>query len=627
MSPRLWLTFLMIAWQVRIRADLLPPPQELLPADALAVLTLPEVPAARAAWQGSNPGRLWADPAMTEFRQRFEGAFRQKWLAGFERESGVDLGELLGMTRGQATLAILPPLPPEPGSDDAGSNWLLLLDTRDGAAGLTQLLDKARARLATNTPPTAKALQSGEHRFTRVTIDLEPSSRANPTNASATAKSGKAAAPVEDVDEEDLRWEICFGQVGSAFVAGPSWAAITNALPRLSGTNAGPGLSGKPSFTRLWGSTLKERPAWFYLDVASVYQRLAPRLEGVFGMLSLLGADPAKVVPATGLASIKAIGGSIQSSQSGSTTDLAIEVPAAERAGLTQVMQILPLEAGLPEGIPDGVGSFQRWRIDGGAGWKALEASLKRISPQLGDLARITVESAGQVFDPNFNLQRDLVANLGNDFITFTLPPAGTNLLQLSQSGRVQMVGSANPARLTSGWKALEALVHMQAGALEFSERTGPGGRKVMVASVAGKGGPQNAFQMIQASNHVVIASDAAAMDAYLVAATNRVAPTIPGLAEAAAGAGGTQRGLFGFSQPRLELRPTWEALRTSDSLAGVMPPGTTSLEAVQTIESWADFKRLPPFEAVARYWTVQVVSGGTDADGFRFRWFSPKAQ
>ena len=626
MSPRLWLTFLMIAWVARIRADL-PPPQDLLPADTLAVLSLPEVPAARSAWQASNPGRLWADPAMTEFRQRFEGAFRQKWLAGFERESGIDLGELLGMTRGQATLAILPPLPPEPGSDDAGSNWLLLLDTRDGAAGLTQLLDKARARLATNTPPTAKALQSGEHRFTRVTIDLESSSRAASTNAPVLAKSAKPAAPAEDLDDEDLRWEICFGQVGSAFVAGPSWAAITNGLPRLSGTNAAPGLSGKPSFKRLWDSTLKERPAWLYLDVASVYRRLAPRMEGVFGMLSLLGADPSKVVPATGLASIQAIGGSVRSSEAGLTTDLAIEAPASERAGVTQVMQILPLEAGLPEGIPDGVGSFQRWRIDGAAGWKALESSLKRVSPQLGDLARITVESAGQVFDPNFNLQRDLVGNLGNDFITFTLPPTGTNLLQLSRSGRVQMVGSPNPARLTSGWKALEALVHMQAGALEFSERTGPGGRKVMVASVAGKSGPENAFQMIQASNHVVIASDAAAMDAYLVAATNRVAPAIPGLAEAAAGAGGTQRGLFGFSQPRLELRPAWEALRTSDSLAGVMPPGTTSLETVQTIESWADFKRLPPFEAVARYWTVQVVSGGTDAEGFRFRWFSPKAQ
>ena len=114
-------------------------------------------------------------------------------------------------------------------------------------------------------------------------------------------------------------------------------------------------------------------------------------------------------------------------------------------------------------------------------------------------------------------------------------------------------------------------------------------------------------------------------MDAYLAAAARGV-PVVPGLADAAVGAGGTQRGMFGYSQPQIELRATWETLRLSESLAAVMPTGTTSLEMVQTVESWANFKLLPPFETVAKYWTLQTISGGTDAGGFRFRWFSPKA-
>jgi len=642
------------------------PPQQFLPPDTLAVVTLPDVPAARSAWQASNPGRLWADPAMGDFRARFEGTFRQKWLAGIERESGLDLGELLALTRGQATFAVLPPPTPTPGAEAPGIPWLLLLDAREGSDALARLLDKARAHLATRAPSVATNLQIDGHRFTRLTLDLQ-----------ASVPPG-AQVPAEKLEDENLHWEVCFGQVGSAFVAGPSWSAVSNVIPRLAATNAAAGMAGRASFARLWSSTLKDRPAWFHVDVAAVYQRIAPGLEGVFGMLSLLGADPAKVVPATGLESIGAVAGAVTATGAGMTADLVVECPAAKRAGLTQVMQILPKEAGLPEGIPDGVASFQRWRIDGAAGWKALESSLERVSPNLGKLARITVESAGQVFDPNFNLQRDLVGNLGDDFITFSLPPTGTNLLQLSWSGRVQMVGSPNPARLTSGWKALEALVHMQAGALEFSERTGPGGRKVMVATVAAKGGAQNAFQMVPAPTHVVIASDGPSMDAYLAAASGRRAPTppgnttvpavpaapapqapfapapgtnataavaqtstpvqtptpgapggvaaIPGWSEAVAGVGGTGRGLFGFSQPSLELRPVWEALRTSESLAGVMPAGTTSLETVQAVESWADFKRLPSFEAVARYWTLQALSGATDAEGYRFRWFSPRA-
>ena len=639
MTLRLRLTTLLFGLAGLCRADLAPA-SDLLPTNTLAVLSVPDVSAAQAAWSASNPGRLWQDPAMAAFRNRFETSFRQKWLGVLERESGLDLRELLGLTRGQATLAVLPPLAPEPGSDESAANWILLMDARGGSAELAKALEAARARLGTNAPagapggnqanakPEAEAgskttnrnpvetRQIGEHRFTRVTLDLQTAA------ASAGAPS---AAPGEALEDEDLRWELCYGQVGSAFVAGPSWAAISNALPRLTTTNAVAGLATKPSFGRLWNSTLKDRVIWSYVDVASLFERLAPRLEGVFGMLSLLGADPAKVVPATGLTSIKAIGAGVQAVTNGWSTELAFEVPASERAGLTRVMELLPLEAGLLEGVPESVASYQRWRIDGPAGWKALEASLKRISPKLSELARITVESAGQVFDPNFNLQRDLVGGLGNDFVTITLPPSGTNLMQLGNPGRIQMVGSPNPARLVSGWKALEALVHMQAGALEFSQRTGAGGRPVVVATVGGKGGTQNAFQLTTSSNHVVIANDAAAMDAYLAAASRGV-PTVPGLAESAAGAGGTRRGMFGFSQPQVELRSTWETLRTSQSLAAVMPPGTTSLETVQTVESWADFKLLPPFETIAKYWTLQAISGGTDADGFRFHWFSPKA-
>lgn len=613
MIARFRLTLLLIALTRLCLADLAPP-QELLPAETLAVLSVPDVASARAAGKASNLGRLWQDPAMGPFREKFEASLRQKWAAVIQRESGLDPLELFDATRGQATLAWFPSAPVEPGADDPGLQWLMILDARDASNTVARVLGAARARLATNSAAAPKSWRSGDLQFTSVTLDLQP------------AVSGKpSGAATEALEDEDLRWEVCFGQVGSAFVAGPSWAVISNALPRLSATNGTTGLLAKPSFARAWNATLKDRIAWSFIDVTTIYQRLSPRLEGVFGMLSLLGADPAKVVPSTGLASIKALAVGLQMTPEGGRTDLFIEAPAAERAGLTRLMEILPLEAGLLEGVPEEVASFHRWRIDGPAGWKALEASLQRISTNLAQLARITVESAGQVFEPDFNIQRDLVGALGSDFVTITLPAKGTNLIQLSQPGTIQMVGSPDPARLVAGWKALEALVHMKAGALEFSQRTGSGGRKIVVATVVGKSGPENAFQLTASSNHVVIASDAAAMDAYL-SAVPRGVPVIPGLPEAVTGAGGGQRGLLGFSQPRVAMRATWESLRSSESLAGVMPPGTTSLETVQQVESWADFKSLPPFESIARYWTIQVVTGATDAEGFRFRWFSPKA-
>jgi hypothetical protein len=230
-------------------ADMAPSP-DLWPTNTLAVLSIPEVTVAKSAWLDSNPGRLWQDPAMAAFRNQFENSFRQKWLTVLERESGLDLRELFDLTRGQATLAVFPPLPVEPGSEDSGANWLLLLDTRTGSAALSKALETARTRVGTNAPPTAKTQQVGELRFTTVTLDLQM----------AAAAAGKSpSAPGEALEDEDLRWELCYGQVGSAFVAGPSLAAISNALPRLTATNASPGLGSKASFGRLWNSTLKDR--------------------------------------------------------------------------------------------------------------------------------------------------------------------------------------------------------------------------------------------------------------------------------------------------------------------------------------------------------------------------------
>jgi hypothetical protein len=96
----------------------------------------------------------------------------------------------------------------------------------------------------------------------------------------------------------------------------------------------------------------------------------------------------------------------------------------------------------------------------------------------------------------------------------------GSGLNDYGQLGDWTRESSAVPALLESFGSSVFSGAITGAGALEFSQRTGAGDRKVIVATVGGKGGSQNAFQMTTSSNHVVIASDAAAMDAYLAAAT-----------------------------------------------------------------------------------------------------------
>jgi hypothetical protein len=137
---------------------------------------------------------------------------------------------------------------------------------------------------------------------------------------------------------------------------------------------------------------------------------------------------------------------------------------------------------------------------------------------------------------------------------------------------------------------------------------------------VSGKGGPHTAFHLATTTNFVVVAETGEAMDQYLSSPTNGLAGA-PGLAEAAALVGGGSQGMFGVFQQRANMRPTWEALRSAKGLDTLVPPGTTSLEAVQAVETWADFRLLPPFGQIERFWTVGAVAGGSDTNGFRFRW------
>lgn len=597
-----------------LRADL-PPAESLLPDDTLAVLNIPDATIARAQFKASNFGRLWADPAMGAFRTNFETGFRKKFADAFEKESGLDVLALADLAHGQATLAML-----RGGwtaaSAEGGPAWLLAFDAKDRSAKLAETLTAARQKLATNSAVKTFKVQGVE--FTSVAVEMRAEEKAKP----APRKSAKKEDEDEDLAEEDVHVEFAFGQAGTAFVAATSPAALSNAVTRILSTNTVPGIGAKAAFTKHRTGIFKDAAAWLYGDINAFYEQLSPGLGSVFGMLAMLGAEPAKVVPATGLGSLKTLAAAIRSTPDGLVTDLFIDAPAAERAGLVKVFETLTVESGIPENIPASATSFQRWRIDGKAAWKALDNALKQISPQISGIAQLTLESAGQVFDGNFNLQRDLANNLGDDFISYATAPAGTNLAQLGDAAKVQLVSSPNPQRLIGGWKAMEALMHMQSGALNFTERTGSGGQKIVVSKLPTKGEERMMFQLTTTSNYLVIASTTEAMDAFLQGTTNGLA-SAPGLSTVAGQSGGTTNGMFGFSNYAEEMRPTWETLRTARSLDTLVPAGATSLEAIQAIETWADFKLLPPFEQIARYWTIGAVSGGSTPDGFRFRWFT----
>src|SRR6187549_1482125 len=99
----LWLTLVCVA--VAARAAI-PMAEQLLPADTLVVVNVPDWEKAMSYFAASPQGKLWADPAMKAFRESFIKRFGQDVLGPLEKLLAIKLGDYSDFLRGQFTFAL-----------------------------------------------------------------------------------------------------------------------------------------------------------------------------------------------------------------------------------------------------------------------------------------------------------------------------------------------------------------------------------------------------------------------------------------------------------------------------------------------------------------------------------------
>src|SRR5258708_33791855 len=117
-----------------------PPPDKLLPAAPLAVITVPEYAKTRATSKQWPSRQLWADVAMKPFADKFIGKFKSELIAPLEREFGLKFSEFAGLAQGQLTFALTQNAGDDKASQTPG--FLLLLDAMDKSESLkTNLTD------------------------------------------------------------------------------------------------------------------------------------------------------------------------------------------------------------------------------------------------------------------------------------------------------------------------------------------------------------------------------------------------------------------------------------------------------------------------------------------------------
>jgi hypothetical protein len=586
-----------------------PPAPQLFPNDTIVLLTVPDWAASKATLGSAPMGRLWADPVMKPFRDDFEKKVVAKFIGDMEKDLGIKADEYLPLVQGQLSFAVIQG-DWNPANPDSEPGTVLLLDAKDKSAELKTKLAEARQKLS-ESKKTLKAEKIRDQEFTTVVIEPKP-------------KPAEGAAGPEDADEAgpQKKIEITFGQVDSALLVGDNLKALEKVVAKLTGGSV-PTLTEVNAFQASENSTgFRKSMGYAWVHIAPVFSVVEAEMAKAGGGLAAMGIDPRRATQALGLRGLKTLSLGVQQEADGSFFTFAMAVPEAERGGLFKLLATESKDSAPPAFVPADAVDFRRWRLNGQKTWTSIEAILQQVSPQLSGVLQVTLSALGKEKDPSFDFKKSFIGNLGDDYISYAKAPRGRTPQDLANPPGVTLLGAVSAEQLATGLRSTTALLPTGE---EPKERDFNGKKIVSITMPATNPAERpKTLEMAASGGYVAFSSDPATLEEYLRSADGggKSLKDSPALAEAAQRVGGLNTGLFGYTDQRESLRGTWEAVRAG-SLSKVTPPGGPAA-AEGAPEDFADFKLLPAFDQVAKYFGISVYAGAWDTQGFAVKQYGP---
>ena len=619
MKRRLLGTALILCLAVRAAV---PEPAQLFPQDTLLLATIPDGTAARAAMGAAPFGRLWNDPAMRSFRDKFEEGFRTRFLAAADKDLGLKLEDWAPLVRGQLSLAFLR-ADWDPSREDSDPTMVLLMDARDRADELRGRLTEIRTRLDTSRW-TLRSRKIRDIEFWTLLVDRPLIAGGEGEEPSAQPDDeGNEAADGDAVDGEDgptEPWELTFGQVDTVLVLATGIEGLERVVARLTGGSV-PAVGDLPEFqTAAAAGEFRNATGYAYLQAGAVLNTMtAADADGESG--GVFGIQPNQLMAALGIDGLQSVSGSVHQSEAGMTMKFLAAVPESGRKGLFQLLRFEIKDASPPTFVPADAVEFQRIRLNGARLWTGVEALVRQVSPQLGTLLSMSLGSLGKDRDPQFDFQKMFFGNLGDDWISYRKAPRGKSAAELANPPSITLVGVVNADQMLAAIRSVGGL--LPGGPDDLRERE-VNGRKVLTLKLpAVPGQPVRTLEISAVGGYVAFASDTPLLEEFLrsVEGAGKPLRELPGLGEAAQRVGGMDAGIFSFQNQRESAAGAWEMLR-QDGWEKLVPgmkapsPGSTA--------PWPDFSALPPFETVSKYFGISVSSAGWESRGFQIRSFTP---
>lgn len=604
------------------------PAEDLLPSDTLLVVTIPDCAAFRSNLHQSPHWLLWNDPAMKPFHDKFLSNYREQFAGPLERDLGIKLDDFMDLPQGQFTFAVT--ANGWNGSDDSTSPGIvILLDAREKSG----LLQTNIAALQTKWRNDGKAIRTesiGGVPFSVVSLetnDIPPTlknmfpSRPQPQELGKENKSPKPA-------------ELVVGRIGSLLIAGNSIKAIEPVVRHLTGGSQ-PALKDNPVFAADQLSQFRDRPLFYgWFNGKTYFQILSqiPEADENPQAPSPLPRVPWQaVLNASGFTGMKSVSFAFRESHDGSRLNIYISAPESVRAGFFRIFAIEPKEANAPAFVPADTVKFSRWRIDAQKSWAELQKALDQISPMAGSSLNSAIDIANataQAKNPEFDLRKYLIGNLGDDFISYEKAPDDTDV-----TPSLFLFSSQNPEQTIAGLKTILSF----AGSQSLAEPRDFLGRKIYTiplpnrSSAGSMASRSRAIYCSSGSGYVAVSSRSSMVEEFLRSSQSTAKPLrqTSGFADAAQQVGGAGNGMFGFENQKESWNALFKAKKNSNmATTNSLPFGAANIPFLNLqngIRAWMDYSLLPDFNQVSKYFYISTYSGSMNSDGYTFKIFAPR--
>lgn len=609
----------------------------MLPDDTLAMYTLPDFHAAMIVWSNSPQFALWNDPSLQAFRNKFTDKLKTSLLDPLEHELGVHFDDYTDLPQGQVTFALVQNGWKGSRVSSEGPALVFLMDAREKSARLkTNLADLRRKWV--DAGKTVKNTKIRDVDFSAVTVspsDIPKSLR--PAPASTPADGADSAGDTTASPKNKSSLTLYIGQADSLLVVSDSTKVIEKILGAMSDSGVKT-LSQVATYAANRDSMFRNAVSYGWVNLQSLVDILKHSVPDELPADSGVHS-PDSIIAALGFDGLKSAAFSSSVAKDGVQFDFLLSVPDDARSGLFKLIADQPRDCSPPPFVPADVVKFERYRLDGPKAWEGLRKIISEISSEAIGAVDVTINSAeasAKEKNPDFDIKRDLFANLGDDFITYQKKPRGSGLADLSSPPTIYLISSPNPDKLAS---ALGSLIALIGPSSEPREREFLG-RKIYTISapltlpgvVAAAAGVHPTLSYASGTSYLAISTDGTMIEEFLRSGEDqgKSLRDAPGLTAASRRVSAQSATVFGYSNDGEAMRSAMTVLKSDSGATQFTATMDLLLNAAlgrhgdSGLGDWLDFTLLPDYSRVSKYFSFTVYTAGATPDGLVMKSFTP---